>query len=109
MSEEEQHGVDPKALFDVLAMDPGAYGKDRMQRYREFRRLFLESEEGLRVLHEILRQCGVNKVATAPGPVDSHRVCFNDGMRNVGLWLIGTIMQEPVAQPAQVNRTRDDL
>ncbi len=100
-------GIDPRTLFDTLAGDPGSYGTDRMQRYREFRRLFLESEEGRRVLHEILRQCGVNKVATAPGPVDSHRVCFNDGMRNIGLMLIGIITQEPVAQPVKINHTKD--
>ena len=101
--------VSPTALFATLADDPGAY-TDAMARYRDYRHVFLGSEEGRRVLHDLLRACRVNCVSVPMAhPIDPMRVAFNDGMRNVGLAVMGTITKEPVGnQPAMTKRKRED-
>lgn len=111
MSEEKDEApeLSPEAFFAALSGAPAGYGPGydgRLDRYRDFRTLFLGSPQGLRVLHELLRQCGVNRNSVRPGPIDPHRVAFNEGARNIGLFLIGTINLEPVEQPARTNTTR---
>lgn len=92
----------PQAVFDELSKAPtGDY--DPMDRYREFRAVFLSTEQGRRVLHELLRRCGVNRTSVRGQPIDPHRVTFLEGERSIGLWLLGTIAVEPAQRPTQAN------
>ena len=103
----ETPDVSAQAFFATLSDAPtGTYNK--LDRYRDLRAVFLATEQGRRVLHELLRQCGVNRESVVPGPIDPYRVLHLNGRRSIGLWLIGAINHEPAPAPASVNRKEGD-
>ena len=92
---------DPEALFAEIS-HTGYRDEDR---YREFRRVFLGSDEGRRVLYEILSWGHMFQSSVSRTDIDPNRVMFLEGERNLALKLLATLNAEPTARPDQVTRT----
>ena len=104
----DEYEVDSGGLFDALMKLPSPEGYTAMDRYRDFRQLFMGSEQGTRVLREILAWGHMFRPGfSAGGPIDPYRLSIHEGERNMALRLLGTINSEPVTKPAQVNRKKD--
>jgi len=96
---------DPELLFEQIArFHPGRARYSDMDRYRDFRQLFLQSEQGQRVLHEIMswghvyRSIGPKRNEPEPVP------WIKMGERNMALKILTTINAEPIARPEQKER-----
>ena len=94
---------DPNDLFKELSA-ARLDGRTDMDRYREFRAVFLGSEQGKRVLSDVLAWCHMGFSSIKPGPIDPYDVVRNEGARQVGLKITTAISAEPKAKPTQQNR-----
>ena len=94
---------DPQEFLAVLSTGEANPRYHPMDKYRDFRNVFLGSDQGLRVLHEILRMCGVNKDFPGPGPVDPYQSHVSLGKRSIGLGVIVTLAREPQTKPKEAN------
>lgn len=96
----------PEAFFDLLA-DSAGYPdghEGAVARYQDFRAVFLGSDQGKRVLREILGQCAVFKATPPAGRVDPYLTHVRDGRRGAALSIMGVIYNEPKPQPTAANR-----
>ena len=82
---------------ELAAAMPGARYTAR-DRYCDFRRLFYETPEGMRVLAQILHEARVFYPSYVRG--DTHETARNEGLRQLGLWIIEQVDHEPVDLPA---------
>jgi hypothetical protein len=88
---------DPEAFFaELVNSHPGKYKP--VDRYRDFRRVFLDTEEGKRVLHEIFSFCGMFRPIRN---LETNAVIFHEGERNVGLKIMTTMNAEPKERPTR--------
>lgn len=77
----------------LISLPTGKYSaKDR---YTDFRRVLMGSDEGKRVLGEILSWCHMFKPSVMGSPVDPNAVLVREGERNIALRLLTTITKEP--------------
>ena len=81
-----------------------------MDRYRDFRQVFLANDQGKRVLHEIL---SLGRMISSPLPstglIDANRVLANEGRRTLALDIFAIIHAEPASdRPARANRKPKD-
>ena len=88
-------------LLDEVTKLPSLQGYLPQDRYREFRRVFLDTPEGPRVLAEILSWGRMFKQAVDARPVDPNLLLLREGQRNVAIALLNTIYNEPPAKPAK--------
>ena len=95
-------GPDPEAFFRELRSSYGS-SYSKVDRYREFRRVFLETDEGKRVLYEILSWCGMFRPSTTN--FDTNETFFNEGERNVALKLMHVIATERHARPTSTKES----
>lgn len=81
-----------------------------MERYREFRELFLSTEVGRRVLSEILKIGFVAKSTTPPGgPIDPYRTHLHEGRRTLAMDIFYHATVEPmVTRPERANSKQQD-
>lgn len=107
---EREDATDIEAFFASLSSaHPGAERYSFADRYRDFRQLFLSSDQGRRVLHEIL-SWGHMFHASVPtmGVIDPYRVVVQEGERRIILKLFSTIHVEPnTARQTRANRTAE--
>ena len=92
--------------LDDLMAELGASqvaGRTPLDRYREFRQVFLGTDAGKRVMHDILTWGHVWKSTAVKG--DPHETYLREGERNMALKLITTIQIEPRTQPTEQQRT----
>jgi hypothetical protein len=86
----------PEAFFVELAsVYPEKYNK--MDRYREFRSVFLGSEQGKRVLYEILSWGGMLRPSSRN--FDTNETFFHEGERNIALKIMTIMNAEPKQRP----------
>jgi len=90
------------ALIDELARLPSTEGYTAADRYHDFRRVLMGTDEGKRVLAEILSWArmfdrGIRRLG--PGPIDPLGLALAEGQRNIALRLIATVYHEPKPQP----------
>jgi hypothetical protein len=90
------------------AQDQAAY--TAMERYRDFRALFLSTEQGRRVLSEILKIGFVAKSTTQPGgPIDPYRTHLHEGRRTLAMDIFYHATVEPAAtRPERANSRQVD-
>lgn len=69
-----------------------------MDRYREFRLVFLSTEAGKRVLHDILAWGHIYRSSKRPDP---HDTSFREGERNLALKIMTAIHVEPQTERPQ--------
>ena len=94
--------------FDLLMQDlasaQGAGQRNPMDRYREFRQVFLGSDAGKRVLHDILSRGRIYRPSTHPG--DPYKTHTNEGKRELALEILMILHREPAAERPQAGRSK---
>ena len=86
---------DPEAFLAALAASHPGKGYSKMDRYKDFRRLFLDTEEGKRVLYEILSFCGMFRSAAPAANFDPYQTMFLNGQQDIAFRLLATMNAEP--------------
>ncbi len=91
---------DPEAFFaELSASHPGKGYRNSMDRYRDFRSVFMGSEQGRRVLYEILLWSHIGHASAPRASFDPYETMFSDGERNIGIKLMVTMNSEPTPNP----------
>lgn len=91
-------------LFSFLAAPRPPAGYTELDRYRDFRRVFTGSEEGKRVLQEIMRLCCMARPMNFGNPIDPNLALVIETRRNLGFSLRHIIETEPQPKPTQTTR-----
>ena len=92
---------DPDAFFaELQRAHPGKSYRGGMDRYRDFQRVFLDSDQGKRVLYEILLWCHITRPSGPLAKFDPYETMFLDGERSIGIQIMSTMHAEPKARPA---------
>lgn len=81
--------------------------RTKLDRYKEFRKVFMGSDEGKRVLSEILGMAKLSGRLVAPFPteVDEKRMLILEGGRQLAADIIDVITKEPnMDKPTQTRR-----
>jgi len=88
--------TDPETLLRDLA----SYGEyeGAMDMYREFRSVFLTTDEGKRVLSQIMNWAHVMRSTADPEPI---QMGILNGERNIGLKILSAIESEPKHLPTK--------
>ena len=94
--------------LDILASLSLPDNYDPVDRYHDFRQLFLETEQGRRVLKQILGWGHLLRVSTIANPVDPWRMVFTEGERNMALRLFAAMLVEPPRKAERQERTVKD-
>ena len=85
-------------LAELLATLPSRDGYPPMERYRDFRKVF-GTEEGKRVLGEILSWGRILGSPILGRPVDPYAMAIAFGERNMAQKLMAAVYIEPVDKP----------
>lgn len=97
--------ADPAAFFAELARAwPDRYGE--LDRYRDFRRVFMETPEGKRVLNTLF-QWGLLHENSYRAGQERDETLVREGRRSLALRLLEMLNAEPGAVPG-VETTNDD-
>ena len=96
---------DPEAFIAELAASHPGKGYRPMDKYRDFRRLFLETDQGRRVLYEILGWGGMFRPSSRQGNFETNETFFHEGERNIALKIMTTMHAEPKARPTSTKET----
>ena len=86
---------DPEAFLSQLAETHPGKNYSKMDRYRDFRRLFLDTDMGRRVLYEILAWGNMFRPSAPRANFDPYQTMFHDGERNIALQIMTTMNAEP--------------
>ena len=84
---------------------------DPMDRYNDFRKVFLETEQGRRVLRQILGWGSLLKshLVKMPHPIDPYAIVAREGERNLALRLFSVMLVEPPKRPdVQTTKSKED-
>lgn len=92
-------------LLEELAALPSQDGYSPIERYRDFRKVF-GTDEGKRVLREILSWGRMFRAPILGKPIDPYAMAVAFGERNMALKLMATIYTEPVDKPATQSRKK---
>jgi hypothetical protein len=93
----------PPDLLDVLAAMPSQDGYTPMDCYRDFRKVF-GTDEGQRVLREILSWGRMFRAPVLGNPIDPYAMAVAFGERNIALKLLATIHNEPKDKPQRARK-----
>lgn len=108
--EEEEELPEEQDFLTILKSSFYTTGnRTKLDRYREFRLVFLGSDEGKRVLYEILGMAKLQArlVEPHPAPVDEKRLLLREGARQLAADIIDVIHKEPnTEKPPIQNRRR---
>lgn len=91
---------DPEAFLAELAASHPGKGYRPMDRFRDFKKVFLSDEQGRRVLYEILSFCGMFRSAAPRAGFDPSETMFFCGQQDIAFRLLATMNAEPKARPA---------
>jgi len=70
--------------------------RSTVDRHREFRNIFLGTDEGRRVLYEILSMAKLSAInAPEIGDIDTKRMLLNEGKRHLAAAIINVVHKEP--------------
>lgn len=97
-------------IFDEIvglgAVHPGAYPP--MERYRDYRAVFMATDQGRRVLQDILLKAGFYHTALMSDPLDMGRVVAREGSRTLALDILNTTFKEPSDAPARATNIKPE-
>ena len=93
-------------VLDMLQALPSVDGYTPMDRYRDFKKVF-STEEGKRILREILSWGRVFRTPSFRSPIDPYAMAVTFGERNMALKLLATINQEPRPQATTATRKKE--
>ena len=80
-------------------------GRTAMDRYRDFREVFLGSDAGRRVLHDILAMGKVFMTSFRKG--DPHLLFAQEGRRSMAVQILKTVREEPQERPTRGRQIRE--
>tara|TARA_R110000772_G_scaffold36387_1_gene87058 strand:- start:2366 stop:2719 length:354 start_codon:yes stop_codon:yes gene_type:complete len=85
--------------------------RTKVDRYRDFSAVFNGTDQGKRVLYEILAWAGIYRPSTPDrGPIDVHRVFEDIGRKKMGLEILAVLNKEPKPiQGGAANNTKGAL
>ena len=74
---------------------------DPVDRYNDFRKVFLETEQGRKVLRQILGWGHLLKshLVRMPRPIDPYTILSLEGERNLALHIFSVMLVKPSKQP----------
>lgn len=108
---EQEDATEIESFFaSISTAHPGPGRYSPADRYQDFRQLFLATDQGRRVLHEIL-SWGHMFHASVPamGVIDPYRVAVQEGERRIALKLFSTVHIEPSStRRIRANKTAED-
>ena len=90
-------------LLDELASLPSQDGYSPIERYRDFRKVF-GTDEGKRVLREILSWGRMFRAPILGKPIDPYAMAVAFGERNMALKLMATVHTEPPDKPQRARK-----
>ena len=88
-------------LLTELANLPLLENYTAQDQYHDFRRIFMGSDEGKRVLRRILEKGYVFRDPPITHPIDPYLMAVHRGYRRLALEILGTVENEPQEQPTQ--------
>ena len=101
----------PTAKPDLLETLENSFhsieGRTLLDRYRDFRAVFFGSDEGKRVLHDILGLAKLSAPIAPPFPeqIDPNRMMILEGGRELAIKIIEIVLKEPnMEKPVQQKR-----
>lgn len=89
---------DITASLNLILSLPASDQYSRMDAYRDMRKVFLGSDEGKRVLREILSWGRMFRAPILGKPIDPYAMAVAFGERNIALKLLATLYNEPKEQ-----------
>lgn len=95
--------LDPEAFFAELSKSYNGADYTEIDRYRDFRELFLGSDRGKRVLWQLMGFGHMFRSTAALAGHETNKAFFHDGERNVALRIFNTVHVEPKARPTRAN------
>lgn len=109
---EEEEMPDEHKLLEILeASFYNVSGRNKQDRYAEFNRVFMGSDEGKRVLYEILglAKLSARLVPPFPAPVDKDRMLIREGARQLAADILDVLKNPHTEEkPTRQNRSRKD-
>lgn len=98
---------DLDAFFvELQRAHPGKNYYTKMDRYRDFQRVFLDSEQGKRVLYEILLWSHITRPSAPLAQFDPYETMFLDGERSIGIQIMATMNEEPPTRPTNTKEKK---
>jgi len=99
----EQHrDRDPfDVLKDAASAEQQGY-QNSPQMFEDFRRVFLTTEQGKRVFHQIMIWGGQFRSSVVPG--DPYGTHTNEGQRSLAARILASVLREPKELPNKQNR-----
>ena len=91
---------DPEAFLAELAQAHPGKAYKPMDKYRAFRRLFLDSEQGRRVLYELMSWGHMYRSPAKMSNFDTNETFFHEGESHFAKLIMSTMHAEPKARPA---------
>ena len=93
-------------LLDWVADLPRLTNYTANDQYRDFRKVFMGTDEGRRVLRKIMEEGAIFQQAALISPIDPLKLAASAGRRHLALKIISIINDEPKAQPKQAVRKK---
>lgn len=91
-------------ILDAVSNLAGSKPYLPKDRYADFRKVFTGTDEGKRVLHEILSWGRMFQPAVNGKPIDPYAMAIREGERNMALRLLATVYNEPPARPDKTSK-----
>lgn len=88
---------DPVEFSNDVAGDTPSRGYTALERSNDFKRVLQHTPEARRVLAQILVRCQLWERSYVPG--DSHETARREGMRDIGLWIMEIVNDDPIDEP----------
>ena len=103
MSEPETE-PDAESLFaDLTSVLAGNRDYKPLDRHQDFRAVFLGSDQGRRVLHEIMALGHFFRATSSRARFESNRAFFYDGERSLAARIYAITTIEPALRPTKTN------
>lgn len=97
-----KEGKVPGLFFEFEGINSDDVKYLAVDRYRDFREVFLGSDRGRRVLSEIINKfCHRNASSVALAGADPYKTQFAEGERNVAIKIMLTLQNEPQEMPTR--------
>lgn len=92
-------------IFEIIPDFEPPQDYSAEDQYRDFRRVFMDSDEGKRVLHQIIAWTGFFKVLR-PSDLRPEVLAHCNGERHVGMKILQAVTKEPPTRPSEAKRKR---
>lgn len=92
---------DPEAFFAELSAAWTGKNYTELERYKDFRQLFMGSDQGKRVLYQIIGWGHMFRPSASLAGHEPYRTMFHEGERNLTLRIFNAVHVEPKEKPTR--------